>query len=262
MDINHAKLIKYFHKIAYKRWIKGAFINNKIGNIGLTFEKEINKEPDNMFFPDFEGIEIKCTTRYSDYPIYLFSTALEGKTFPEIKRIIEIYGYYDKQFQNNKVLYEDINYLTTHIVNNKWIFKLEINKTDEKLYFCVYDINNKLIEKESFVYLSVLYNHLVTKLNNLAIIKASKKIINNEVYFRYYEITIYKLKSFDKFLELIENKKINACIIGRISKSGYKCGKYSNKNLEFKIKKENIEYLFEKIYYYNYDKNITYTKKD
>lgn len=90
MEINQVKLIQYFHK--------GAFSNNKIGNIGLTFEKEINKESDNMFFPDFEGIEIKCTTRYSDYPIYLFSTALEGKTFSEIKRIIDKYGYYDSNF--------------------------------------------------------------------------------------------------------------------------------------------------------------------
>ena len=111
MEINQVKLIQYFHK--------GAFSNNKIGNIGLTFEKEINKESDNMFFPDFEGIKTKCTTRYSDYPIYLFSTALEGKTFSEIKRIIDKYGYYDKQFHNNKVLYEDINYLTLHFVNNK-----------------------------------------------------------------------------------------------------------------------------------------------
>lgn len=259
MELNITKLIRLFHKIAYKRWIKGEFTNNKIGNIGLTFEKCLNKDPDNMFFPDFEGIEIKCTTRYSDFPIYLFSTSLEGTTYPEIDRIVQKYGYYDKEFPDKKVLYEDFNFFTTHIVDEKWIFKLEVNKDDDKLYFCVYDINNKLIEKESFIYLNVLYNHITTKLSNLAIIKASKKSENNEIYFRFYEITIYKLISFDKFLELLEKKIINVSIVGRISKSGLRYGKYRNKNLEFKIKKEHIESLFKKVYYYNYDSNITYT---
>ena len=258
METNQKNLINYFHKIAYKRWIKGSFANNRIGNIGLTFEKEINKEPDNMFFPDFQGIEIKCTTRFSNFPIYLFSTSLEGKTYPEINRIIEKYGYYDKIYKNKKVLYEDFNYFTTHIVDEKWIFKLEINKNDDKLYFCVYDVNNNLIEKESFVYLSVLYDHIITKLINLAIIKASKKIEKNEIFFRFFEITIYKLISFDKFIELLEKKIINVSIVGRISKNE----KYKNKNLEFKIKKENIDKLFKKVYYYNYDTNITYTARD
>lgn len=262
MEQNQSELIKYFHKIAYKRWIEGKFFNNKIGNIGLTFEKEIKKEPDNMFFPDFKGIEIKCTTRYSNFPIYLFSASLEGTTYPEINRIIEKYGYYDKIYKNKKVLYEDFNHFTTHIVNNKWIFKLEINRDEDKLYFCVYDINNNLIEKEAFIYLNILYNHVITKLSNLAIIKASKKIENNNIYFRFYEITIYKLISFEKFLELLEKKIINVSIVGRLSKSGSNCGKYRNKNLEFKIKKENIDKLFKKVYYYNYDTNITYTVRD
>ena len=259
MESNITKLIRNFHKIAYKRWIKGEYDNNRIGNIGLTFEKYLNKNPDNMYFPDFEGIEIKCTTRYSDFPIYLFSVSLEGTTYPEIDRIVQKYGYYDKDFSDKKVLYEDFNFFTTHIVDKKWIFKLEISKENDKLYFCVYDLNNKLVEKEAFIYLSVLYNHVSTKLNNLAIIKASKKRENDETYFRFYEIAIYKLISFEKFLELLDKKIINVSIIGRISKSNSRYGNYRNKNLEFKIKKEYIDKLFNKIYYYNYDSNITYT---
>lgn len=262
MEQNQKNLINYFHKIAYKRWIKGTSFNNRIGNIGMTFEKEINKEPDNTFFPDFQGIEIKCTTRFSNFPIYLFSTSLEGTTFPEINRIVEKYGYYDKVYKNKKVLYEDFNYFTTHIVDEKWIFKLEVNRNDNKLYFCVYDIYNNLMEKESFIYLTTLYDHVITKLTNLAVIKASKKIEKNDIYFRFYEITIYKLISFDKFLELIEKKIINVSIVGRLSKSGIRCGKYRNKNIEFKIKKENIDKLFKKVYYYNYDTNITFTIRE
>lgn len=99
------------------------------------------------------------------------------------------------------------------------------------------------------------------KLNTLAVIKASKKIMDNEKYFRYYKISIYNIISFEKFLELLKNQIIVVSLVGRISKSGERLGKYWNKNLEFKIKKKNIEQLFNKIYYYNYDSNITFKKR-
>ena len=261
MDLNVKNLVKNFHAIARKKWIKGAYANNNIGNAGLTFEKELNKEPDNTYFPDYEGIEIKCTTRYSDFPLFLFSASFDGPNYPEINRLIEKYGYYDVDFPDKKVLFEDINYISKHIVNDKWIFRLEIDKNEDKLYLCVYDLNNKLVERESFVYLQTLYDHLILKLKTLAVIKASKKIIDGEKYFRYYELSIYNIISFDKFLELLEKRIIHVSLVGRISKSGERYGKYRNKNLEFKIKKENIELLFEKFYYYNYDSNITFKKR-
>ena len=258
MDSNIKNLISNFHAISQKRWIKGAYANNNIGNVGLTFEQEINKNPDNMYFPDYEGIEIKCTTRYSNFPLFLFSTSFDGPSYPEMDRLIEKYGYRDSTFTDKKVLFEDFNYKSTHIVNQQWIFKLEINKQEDKLYLCVYNLKNELIEKQSFVYLQTLYNHLMLKLNTLAIIKASKKNIDNEKYFRYYELSIYKIISFEKFLELLQKQLIHVSIVGRISKSGERTGQYRNKNLEFKIKKENVELLFNKIYYYNYDSHITF----
>ncbi len=261
MEKNVKNLVKQFHIISRKRWIKGAFDYNNIGNVGLTFEKELNKSPDSSFFPDYEGIEIKCTCRFSDFPLYLFSTSLEGTTYPEINRLIEKYGYYDLDYNDKLVLFENFNFKATHIVNGKWIFELEIDKDQDKLFFCVYDLNRNLIEKEAYVYLDTLRNHLITKLSKLAVVKASKKIIDGVKYFRYFELSIYKLISFDKFLELLNKKIINVSIVGRISKSGDSQGRYRNKNLEFKIKKEYVELLFERFYYYNYDSNVTYKLK-
>ena len=96
MNKETKELIKQFHSIARKRWIKS--ISKSFGSIGLTFEKELNKTPDSMYFPDYLGIEIKCTSRYSRYPLFLFTSAFDGPTFPEINRIIEKYGYFDKDF--------------------------------------------------------------------------------------------------------------------------------------------------------------------
>ena len=91
------------------------------------------------------------------------------------------------------------------------------------------------------------------KLNSLAIIRASKKIINNKEYFRYYEINFYKLKNSDVFFELLKNGFIEVTISSSIQKSGKYIGRYHNKSLIFQIKKHNIEKLFDKIYQYNND---------
>lgn len=246
-------LIKEFHRIANKRWIKS--ISKNFGSIGLTFEKELGKNPDSLYFPDYYDIEIKCTSRFSRYPLYLFTVAFDGPTFPEINRIVEKYGYYDKDFKDKKVLFEKLNCINKVVVNNKYQFKLEIDRKKDKLFLCVYNLKNELIEKESFVYLDTIKNHLILKMNNLALIYASKKKINDEDFFRYYRLSIYKLKSFDTFVNLLNDGYINVSLISRISKSGIDKGRYRNKNLVFHIRKDHIEELFDKIYSYNYDEN-------
>ena len=73
-------------------------------------------------------------------------------------------------------------------------------------------------------------------------------------HYRYYSLNIYELISFEKFLHLLENNIINVSIEGRISRSGFKEGKNRNKNLVFKIPKENISDLFCLIYEKDMDK--------
>ena len=55
------------------------------------------------------------------------------------------------------------------------------------------------------------------------------------------------------FIELIQQGKIKISLIARISKSGIDKGRYRNQNLVFKIKKDEMEYLFNNIYEYNYE---------
>lgn len=73
------ELIKKFKEIAEKRWIKG--VNNSTNSVGLTFESLLSKNPDSMYFPDYHGIEIKCSQRFSRYPINLFSLAFDGQHY-------------------------------------------------------------------------------------------------------------------------------------------------------------------------------------
>lgn len=244
-------LIEKFKIIAKKRWIQS--VNNDHGGVGNTFEKEIGKEKDSLYLPDYEGIELKCTTRFSKFPLYLFTVAFDGPTFPEINRLIELYGYPDKDYNDQKVLFTKLSLLEKNAVNNSYKFQLYINKEEEKLYLKVFNMQNLLIEQKSFVYLMSIYNHLVLKLSKMAVIYASKQRIDNKDYFRYYKLSIYELISFEKFISLLESGIIIVDLIARINKSGEDKGRHRNKNLVFSIKKDDLDVLFKKIYELNYD---------
>lgn len=247
MDKEYSKLIDNFKSICRKRWIKG--VTGGHGNVGLTFEKELGKKIDCDYSPDYNGIEIKCTTRFSNYPISLFSIAFDGPTDKEIIRINELYGYYDTIIKNKKVILKSLKYNQLAELTNGFLFSFDIDNIEEKIYLCVYDKNKNLIERKAYINIETIKEHLLKKMKKLAIIKASKKLIDNEEFFRYYSLNIYELKSFDTFLEMLKSGEIKICIIARINKNGI----YHNKNLVFQINKSSIEKLFNNIYSYNLD---------
>lgn len=255
MNQTEFELIKEFKRIANKRWIKSVSESN--GSIGLTFEKELGKKPDDLFFPDYYGIELKCTSRFSEYPLYLFSICFDGPTFPEINRLVSLYGWPDNVYLDKNVLYTKLYYNKKTLVNFKYRFQLQIE--DERLVLYIYDLNNNLIEHKSFIFLKSIYDHLVTKLSELAYIHASSKKTEDGKYFRYYKIEIYKLISFEKFIDLLKEDKLTINLISRISKSGIRKGEYKNKNLSFGIPKNLITELFELKFSYDYDEQ---TKKE
>lgn len=252
MDKDSKKFIEIFKSIATNQWIKD--VGQSWGGIGLTFEKEIGKLPDSKYDPDFNDIEIKCSSRYSRYPIYLFTLAFDGPDLNEIKRITEKYGFHDPDFPDKKVLFRKV----THYIkdDNKYNFCFEIDKESEKIYLCIFDGNGILLEKEAFLYFDSIKEHLYKKLKKLAFIKASTKKFNNIKYYRYYSLGLYYLKDFETFLNLLENDLLEVWIVSRINKSGKDIGKYRNKNIEFSIKKENLEKLFDCYYKYNSDTDI------
>ena len=123
----------------------------------------------------------------------------------------------------------------------------------KKKYICVYDILGNLCDKKSYVSFDKIKEHFETKLKKLALIKASKKILNDKCYFRYYYLDIYSKKSFKTFLKLLEDGVIVTSLIGRINKSGKKVGNYANKNLVFQINKNELNKLFDIIYFNDFD---------
>lgn len=252
MNLGIERLISEFHRIAKKRWIKS--ISKSFGSVGLTFEKELHKKPDALYLPDYYGTEIKCTSKTSHYPLFLFTIAFDGPRENEISYIVEKYGYYDKDYTDKKVLFEKLNFSQKRLVNKLYKFQLSYEEKEKKIYLNVFNLKNKLIEKESFIYLDSLNEHLNIKLNKLALVYSDYKVINNEKYFYYYEIIIYELYNFEVFLKLLINDCLEVSLISRIGKSGNDSGRYRNKNLVIAIKKDRIEKLFQKLYHFNYNK--------
>lgn len=248
MNKETKELIEKFKTISQKGFIEST--SKSFGSVGLTFEKQLNKNADSMFFPDYYGIELKCTSITSRYPLFLFTLSFDGPTFPEINRIVEKFGYPDKDYPEKKVLFEKANNKQENFASNNYRFNLEPDLEGEKIYLAVYDKNNTLIEKTSFVYLSSIKDHLLLKLNQLALIYSATRTRQNKKYFKYFKMEIYKLKSFETFLKLLDSGDIEVDIISRISKSGNDAGRYRNKNLVFKIDKNKIWKLFNRVYSY------------
>lgn len=252
----YEELFEKFIKIANMGYVKG--INNFTGGAGLTFEKLLGKEVDNMFFPDYYGIEIKTSLRYSHFPLTLFSLAFDGPNFFEMNALQEKYGVVDYQFKDKKVLYCNLVVNTYVKVSDKYFFKLFLDYKKQRIAINIYDLKYKLLEEASYINFETLKQRVEIKLNKLAFIWASKKVIYSIHFFRYYKIIFYTLKNFDTFLKLLEKGIIFTEISTCITRSGAYSGKQRNKNMIFKIRKENLELLFDKDKEYDNDKQSNY----
>lgn len=83
------------------------------------------------------------------------------------------------------------------------------------------------------------------KLNYLALVKYDSKLINNEKYFKYTNISFYKFKGVDKFFELIEKGFIRVYICLGVFKSGHKIGKEHDHGITFGIKECDLLKLYD-----------------
>ena len=169
--------------------------------------------------------------------------------FLDKNSVFYLYVFYKDKKQLNVTL----NCKNNILVNNKYYFKLEVSDFEKRIYLLIFDKTNKLIERNSYIEFETLKKRLELKLSLLALVFASKKLINNHPYFRYYKITIYKLLSFENFIDLIKKNIIIISLVGRVSRSGLEAGRQRNKNLVFQIDKNNISKLFKTIETYNND---------
>lgn len=237
-------LKKEFKKIKSKGYIKG--ITNGASSIGRTFENELNLPENNFSIPDYYGIEIKTRKSYSKSAITLFNIEPDGEDLFEIERLKEKYGYPYKNDRNYKALYIEVYGNKLNYAGIKYQYKIDIDKNKKKIYLCIFNKFNKLIERKVYWSFEILEKRLYNKVIYLAVINAWTNKINNWDYFKYYKMDIYKLKDFDTFIKLLENGAIKLIIKVDIHLGKNNYGKTYNHGCGFAIEEKNLIKLFDK----------------
>lgn len=244
IDATIKELKEKFEKIKKMGYIEST--SKGRGNIGLTFEKLLGKENDNFQVSDYNGVEIKAKHGFSKTYITLFSLVPSGSGFFETKRLRDKFGYKDIDFPNVKVLNKSAWAKYKNELKSGYKISQEVDYENKKIYLCVYDKNDNLIDKDTFWYFSDVKETLFRKMNVLALIKAWPKRSNKKIYYRYYDIEFYKLKDFNTFLNLINRGQIRIDIQLGVFKSGSKIGQEHDHGITFGIKECDLLKLYDK----------------
>ena len=242
MDENFKDLYKKFIKIEKKGWVESK--RSGTTGIGYTFDELLGKKEDDFPIPDFKGIEIKTMRRYSKRKIHLLNITPDGDFLFPIKRILDILGYPDKNYPEYKVLYLDLNAKEFTSIGYYKKAKLFVNREKEKVDVIALNSNGKNLEVNISWSFQLLRERLNLKLKYLAIVVADSKFLDGKEYFHYNDIKLYKLKSFEDFISLIEKGDIVINFKIGINKSENKLGHIHDSGTDFCIKEKNIKYLF------------------
>jgi len=244
--MNTFEILKSKYKeINSKGYIKS--INNYKNGAGLTVENELGSTGGDFNIPDFLDIEIKTVYKFRYSDIDLFNCAPDGKYFPAALWLADNYGYPDTDYKNIKVFKGNVYGNVAKNIGYKYCFKLNVNYKNKRVELQIYK-NNIMINNEIYWDFDSLKSKLERKDSKLAVFKFIRKLINNEWYYKYENLYMYKLKNFETFLDLINQGIIFATFKVGIHKSGKYIGKISDHGTSFRIYFGNMHKLFYKYF--------------
>ena len=246
MNKNFNNLLSKFNIIKKQGYIKS--ITSAKNGCGITLEHLLHASGGDFCIPDFDGIELKAIRDYDYADFDLFNASPDGKYVFPTQWIANKYGYPDKDYKDIKVFKGDIFGNSLNKIGLFNYFKLKVDKEKEKIILEVYNYHKALINNEIYWDFDTLKSKLERKLQNLAIINVDKLYSNKEYYYFYKNIKMYTLKSFETFIDLIDNGFIFITFKTGVAKSGKYIGKFQDHGTAFRISKNNIEKLFNRIY--------------
>lgn len=232
------------NKVITNEWVESK--DKGDGGVGITLESLLEKEKENFEIPDYKGIEIKAKCSIRETYITLFSAVPDSYLF-EIKRLVQAYGYPDKQYPQFKVFNLAV-YGNRKIKMGNHYFKLYVDWRIRQVVLKVYDKDFKIIDELTSWSFDMLKEKLERKLRKLALVHAERKFEHNVVYFKYTDIKFFQLVSFERFLTLIENGMIRITFRIGVYKDPERFGKIYNHGTTICIDESNIEKLFNRIY--------------
>lgn len=246
LDQSFKELLNKFEEIKNKGYVKS--INKYKNGSGFTLEHHLGSTSGDFCIPDFDDIEIKAIRKYNEASIGLFSSAPDGKYISATQWITQNYGYPIKDFPEAKALSGDITGNKKSKIGLFYFFQLKVDYENKKIILYVYDKNYKFINNDIYWDFDSLEDKLNRKLSKLAVIEAQRRQLDGDYYYYYDNIKLYKLKSFDVFLNLIELGIVSLGMKTGVYKSGKKLGKFHDHGCTFRIQKNNLERLFNRVY--------------
>lgn len=240
MNTEIQELKKIFKEIKNKQF---SSLRKGTTGIGYTLEKLINKEEDNLFLPDFKGIEIKTKLGYTKSPLTLFCLTPKKDNTQCIKYLLKTYGYPNKNLKY-KSFRIDVYANKNNILANKYIFKLKVDNIEKKLKLLILDINFNIIDDTIYWNFKDIETRLYTKLNYLAYITGYPYQNDNKKHYKYTNLKIFKLKGFNKFLELIEKNIIQVTFNIGYFRTGKRTGEIHDRGTTFRLSNDSILELF------------------
>ncbi len=225
----------------------GFMQTNRTGNtgIGKTLEDCMNVKENNIDAPDLHGFEIKSQRALSASYVTLFTKAptfpLKANTYLRVK-----YGTPDRKAPEMKVLHTSM--FSQHFNNHKsgYGFRIDRDDTNRKLRLAVINYATSEHENENIYWsYDVLENIINHKLTNLAFVQADIEKRDGAEFFNFKRCTLFNGASFDKFLIMLSENKIQFDIRIGVFRKGNSAGKSHDHGSGFRVKKQNIAELFD-----------------
>ena len=238
---NFIELNKKYQQILAKGFIQS--VNNYKNGAGYTLENELGSTGGDFNVPDFLDIEIKTINKFTNSTIDLFSCAPDGYHFPASQWLAENFGYPDRDYKDIKVLKGEVYGNKKHHIGYIYEYKLHVDELKKRIELHIFKYN-KLINNEIYWDFDSLKEKLIRKDNKLALFEFERKRINSINYYKYDSLIMYKLKSFEDFIKLINYGTIYVVFKVGVHKSGIYKGKLSDHGTSFRISIYDLEKLF------------------
>lgn len=238
------KLKRVFSEVNSKGWIKS--LRDGYTGIGYTFEKMIGKNEDDFSVPDFGSIEIKTKNVNSKEWMTLFNAVPDGDFVYPIKDLYDKYGVPDKNCPKHKIFYAAVFSYPCY-ANNKYSFKISVDRKKEEIRMFAIDKYGCIEDTDTTWSFKYLEEKLYCKIKYLAIVRVLSRYIHGCFYYKYDSIEFYMLKSFEEFLNLIENGLIKITFKVDYHKSGTNIGKIHNHGTGFDIDVDSIDKLYYRV---------------
>lgn len=250
MKSSKEQLVEIFDEIHNRGWVQSHRVNNT--GIGKTFEDLVGVDENNSQGPDFMEFEIKSHREEASSPITLFTLA---PTFPK-----QANSYLKDKFgecylnSSLKKLHTSVFADRMNSYIGKYSFKLINDRSSEALKIAVFDLLSGVLLDDSVGYTyDKLREKLFKKLKSLFYVSADRRFQNGIEEFMFTNAIIYTNPSFERFLDILDDGRVQYDIRIGSYQSGTNYGKAHDHGSGFRIRQDYILELYDNVEYINYE---------